>query len=222
LAASIVHEISQPLSAMVANGQACVRWLSMKEASAVNARTAAERIVRDGKDIAEIIRGLRSLFKRSSPQMTLLDLRQLLDEVMILIRSKAEKEKVLLDVQLPVDLPMITGDRIQLQQVLMNLNLNAIEAMRGVRDRPKRLIVRSRREDCMVLIEVEDHGMGVADVEKVFETFYTTKEEGMGMGLAICRSIIEAHGGRLWCAPGASTGTIFSFTIPLRVDPDSV
>jgi PAS domain S-box-containing protein len=215
LAASIVHEISQPLSAMVANGQACVRRLSMKEPNVVNARTAVERIVRDGKDISEIIRGLRSLFKRSSPQMTSLDLRQLLDEVMILIRSKAEKEKVLLEVQLPVDLPMVTGDRIQLQQVLMNLNLNAIEAMRGVRDMPKRLIVRSKREDGMVLTEVEDHGTGVADVEKVFETFYTTKEDGMGMGLAICRSIIEAHGGRLWCAPGPSMGTIFSFTIPI-------
>jgi PAS domain S-box-containing protein len=222
LAASIVHEISQPLSAMVANGQACVRWLSLKEANAVNAKTAAERIVRDGKDTAATIRGLRSLFKRSSPQMTSLDLRQLLDEVMILIRSKAETEKVLLDMQLPDDLPMITGDRIQLQQVLMNLNLNAIEAMRGVRDRPKRLIVRSRREEGMVLTEVEDHGRGVADVEKVFETFYTTKEEGMGMGLAICRSIIEAHGGRLWCAPGPSRGTIFSFTIPLHADRNSV
>jgi PAS domain S-box-containing protein len=221
LAASIVHEISQPLSAMVANGQACVRWLSLKEPNAINATTAAERIVRDGKDISQIIRGLRSLFKRSSPQMASLDLRQLLDEVMILIRSKAEKEKVLLEVQLPVDLPLITADRIQLQQVLMNLNLNAIEAMRGVRDMPKRLIVRARQDDGMVLTEVEDYGTGVADVEKVFETFYTTKEDGMGMGLAICRSIIEAHGGRLWCAPGPSTGTIFSFTIPLR-DPNSV
>jgi signal transduction histidine kinase len=192
-----------------------VRWLSTEQPNVLNARTAVERTVRDGKDISEIIRGLRSLFKRSSPQMTSLDLKQLLDEVMILIRSKAEKEKVLLEVQIPVDLPMITGDRIQLQQVLMNLNLNAIEAMRGVRDIPKRLIVRSRRKDGMVLTEVEDHGTGVADVEKVFETFYTTKEDGMGMGLAICRSIIEAHGGRLWCAPGPSRGTIFSFTIPL-------
>ncbi|HWZ50713.1 MAG TPA: PAS domain S-box protein [Granulicella sp.] len=220
LAASIVHEISQPLSAIVTNGQACLRWLSMKETNAVNARSAAERIVRDGKDTAEIIRGLRSLFKRSSPQMTSLDLRQLLDEVMILIRSRAEKESVSLDVQLPVDLPMITGDRIQLQQVLMNLNLNAIEAMRSVRDRPKRLIVRSRREGDMVLTEVEDHGTGIADAEKVFEAFYTTKEHGMGMGLAICRSIIEAHGGRLWCAPRPSAGTIFSFTIPLPVEPN--
>jgi PAS domain S-box-containing protein len=219
LAASIVHEISQPLSAMVANGQACVRWLSSATPNIVNAKTAAERIVRDGKDSAEIIRGLRALFKRSSPQLAPLDLRQLVDEVMVLIRSKAERQGVFVDVRLPHDLPKITGDRIQLQQVLMNLNLNAIEAMAAVVDRPRRLIIRARQEGDMVLTEVEDRGTGISDHEKVFETFYTTKENGMGMGLAICRSILEAHGGRLWCAPGPVTGTIFSFTVPLAVPP---
>jgi hypothetical protein len=214
LSASVVHEISQPLSAMVANGHACIRWLSANPPNVANGKTAAERVVRDGRDAAEIVKGLRALFKRTPPQKTPLDLKQIVDEVMKLVRGRAEKENISVDIQLPGGLPQILGDRIQLQQVLMNLVLNAVESMQANGNGAKKLIIRCKQQNGMVLTEVEDCGPGIADFEKIFETFFTTKENGMGMGLPICRSIIEAHDGRLWAAPAPSAGTVFSFTIP--------
>jgi C4-dicarboxylate-specific signal transduction histidine kinase len=216
--ASVIHEISQPLSAMVANGQTCVRWLSADPPNHANAKAAAERIVRDGKDAGAIIKGLRALFRRSSPQKAPVDLRQIVDDVVSLIRGRAEKEKIAVDVQLSKDLPKVMGDQIQLQQVLMNLVLNAMESMQTVIGRPKKLIIRSIEQEGMVLTEIEDQGIGVADFNKAFDTFFSTKENGMGMGLSICKSIIEAHHGRLWGSPGAMNGTIFSFTIPHGVE----
>jgi C4-dicarboxylate-specific signal transduction histidine kinase len=212
--ASVIHEISQPLSAMVANGQTCVRWLSVDPPNLANAKAAAERIVRDGRDAADIIKGLRALFRRSSPQKALVDLRQIVDEVVSLMRRKAETEKIVVDLQLPKDLPKIMGDQIQIQQVLMNLVLNAMESMQTITDRPKMLMIHSREQDGMILTEIRDQGVGIADFDRVFDTFFTTKENGMGMGLSICRSIIEAHEGRLWASRGPVVGTVFSFTIP--------
>jgi C4-dicarboxylate-specific signal transduction histidine kinase len=212
--ASVIHEISQPLSAMVANGQTCVRWLSVHPPNLMDAKAAAERIVRDGKDAADIIKGLRALFRRSPPQKEPVDFRKLVNEVVSLLRGKAEKEKIAVEVQLPKDLPKIVGDRIQLQQVLMNLVLNAMESMQMVTDRPKTLAIHSREQDGMVLTEIRDQGVGIADFEKAFDTFFTTKENGMGMGLAICKSIVTAHEGRLWGSPAPVAGTVFSFTIP--------
>jgi len=212
--ASVIHEISQPLSAMVTNGQTCVRWLSVDPPNLTEAKAAAERIVRDGRDAGGIIKGLRTLFRRSSPHKELVDLPQIVNEVVSLIRGKAEREKIAVEVQLPKDLPKIVGDRIQLQQVLMNLVLNAMESMQTVTDRPKTLAIQSTEQDGMVLTEVRDQGVGIADFDKAFDTFFTTKKNGMGMGLSICKSIITSHEGRLWGSPGPGAGTVFSFTIP--------
>jgi C4-dicarboxylate-specific signal transduction histidine kinase len=212
--ASVIHEISQPLSAMVANGQTCVRWLALDPPNLADAKAAAERIVRDGKDAGGIIKGLRALFRRSPMQKEPVDLRQLVNEVVSLIRGRAEREKITVEVQLPKDLPRVVGDRIQLQQVLMNLVLNAMESMHIVTDRPKTLAIHSVEQDGMVLTEIRDQGVGIADFNKAFDTFFTTKENGMGMGLSICKSIVTAHEGRLWGSPGPGAGTVFSFTIP--------
>jgi signal transduction histidine kinase len=212
--ASVVHAISQPLSAMIANGQTCVRWLSTHPPNIENAQAAAERVVRDGKDARGVIQGLRALFRRSPPQKVPVDLRSIANEVVSLIRGRAEREKIAVEVQLPRYLPGIIGDRLQIQQVLLNLALNAVDSMRTVADRPKTLVISMREQDGMVLTEVRDQGIGISDFEKVFDAFFTTKEDGMGMGLSICKSIIEAHKGRLWGSPGPVSGTVFSFTIP--------
>ena len=216
--ASVIHEISQPLSAMVANGQTCVRWLSTNPPNIENAQAAAERVVRDGRDARGVIQGLRALFRRSPPQKVLVDLRPIVNEIVSLIRGRAESEKIAVEVQLPRDLPGIIGDRLQLQQVLMNLVLNAMDSMRTVTDRPKTLVISMREQDRMVLTEVRDQGIGISDFEKVFDAFFTTKEDGMGMGLSICKSIIEAHEGRLWGSPGPVAGTVFSFAIPRAIE----
>jgi signal transduction histidine kinase len=213
--ASVVHEISQPLSAVVAHGQASLRWLQADPPDFANAQASVERIVRDGKDAVGIIKGLRTLFRRSPLQKAPIDLRPVVSEVVSLVRGRAEKDGVVVEVQLSKDLPLIFADRIQLQQVLMNLVLNGIESMRDVTGRPKTLVIHSREQDEMLLVEVRDQGVGVENFDKIFETFFTTKESGMGMGLSVCRSIIEAHDGRLWGTPGPVAGTVFSFTIPV-------
>jgi hypothetical protein len=199
---------------MVTNGQTCVRWLSVDPPNLADAKAAAERIVRDGRDAGGIIKGLRALFRRSPPQKEPIDVRQLVNEVVALIRRRAERERIAVEVQLPKDLPKIVGDRIQLQQVLMNLVLNAMDSMQTITNRPKSLAIHSREQDGMVLTEITDQGVGIVDFSKVFDTFFTTKANGMGMGLSICKSIVEAHEGRLWGSPGPEAGTVFSFTIP--------
>lgn len=215
LSASIVHEISQPIAAMVANGQSCLRWLAMDPPNQDNAKAAVERIVRDGKDARDIIKGLRNLFKRSEPKKSLVDLRQIVEEVLVLVHGRTEKEGIFIDVQLASDLPRMSGDPIQLQQVLLNLVSNAIDAMHAIVGRSKILVVRARQlDDSSILTEIEDSGVGISDHEKIFETFFTTKENGMGMGLAVCKTIVTSHGGRLWASPASEVGTVFSFTIP--------
>ena len=213
LAASIVHEISQPLSAMVANGQACLRWLAAAPPNSEAARSGVERIVRDGRDATEIIQGLRALFGHAALEKTELNISRIIAEVVSLLRARAAQEGVTIEVLVPESLPHVTGDKIQLQQVLMNLVTNGMEAMRST-NRPKRLAIRSSRQDGMILTSIEDRGSGIENFETIFEAFFTTKEKGMGMGLAICRSIIEAHEGKLWAAPNPSGGSVFSFTLP--------
>jgi PAS domain S-box-containing protein len=214
LAASIVHEISQPISAMVANGQACLRWLDAAPPNPSGARTAAERIVRDGKDAGGIIKGLRSLFRQSAPEKTPLKLGPIVNEVRSLVRGRAERDGVTLEIHIPADLPYVHGDKLQLQQVLMNLVTNGIDAMEHVVGKPKRLVVRARSDGASVLTEVEDSGTGVADFKAIFDSFFTTKEAGLGMGLSICRSIVEAHSGRIWGEPSSTGGSVLSFTVP--------
>jgi signal transduction histidine kinase len=216
LAASIAHEISQPLSAVVANGQACTQWLSAEPPNVTNARVAAERIVRDGKDAGEVVRRIRALFKKTALTKVDLDVNEVVDEVIRLIRTEAVRKRVDIEADLEKKLPMVLGDRVQLQQVIFNLLLNGIEAMEAVNDRPRKLWICSmlRGQDA-IAVEIRDHGTGLADAEKAFEAFYTTKEKGMGMGLAVCRSIVEAHGGRLGITPTQGPGTTFLFTLPL-------
>jgi signal transduction histidine kinase len=216
LAASIAHEISQPLSAVVANGQACTQWLSAEPPNMINARVSAERIVRDGKDAGEIVRHMRELFKKTALTMVDLDVNNVIDEVLRLIHIEAAKKGVRIETDLAKKLPVVQGDRVQLQQVIFNLLLNGIEAMEAMTDRPRELRICSKRRDQdTIVVEILDHGTGVADADKVFEAFYTTKEKGMGMGLAICRSIVEAHGGHLGITPSPGPGTTFFFTLPL-------
>jgi len=215
LAASIAHEVNQPLTAVVSNGNACLRWFSAQPPNLAKAREAAERIVRDGKEAGEVVRRIRALFKRAAHEEVPLDLNEVIGEVLGLLRSEIAKRRVIVETDLGQGLPTVTGDRIQLQQLILNLLLNGIEAMDPVTDHAKRLFIRSKREsDDTVLVEIRDSGVGLKDPETVFDAFFTTKENGMGMGLAICRSIVQAHNGRLWAASGGGPGATFYFTLP--------
>jgi signal transduction histidine kinase len=216
LAASIAHEISQPLSAVVANGLACTQWLSAEPPNVANARVAAERIIRDGKDAGEVVRHIRALFRKTTLEKVDLDVNEVIAEVLRLIHKETEEKRVSVETDLEKPLPTASGDRVQLQQVIFNLLVNGIESMDAVTDRPRKLLIRSKLQNAdAILIEIQDHGTGLEDAEKVFEPFYTTKEKGMGMGLSICRSIVEAHGGRLGTTPYQGPGTTFFFTLPL-------
>ena len=215
-AASIAHEISQPLSAVVANGQACLQWLSAEPPNLTNARVAAERIIRDGKDAGEVVRHIRALFKKTTPEKIALSVNEVIDEVLSLVYNETVRRGIAIETDLEMELPLTLGDRVQLQQVIFNLLLNGMEAMETVANRPKKLHIRSKLQSSdTILVEIRDYGTGLADSEKVFEAFYTTKEKGMGMGLSICRSIVEAHGGGLGITPSQGPGTTFFFTLPL-------
>jgi PAS domain S-box-containing protein len=222
LAASIAHEVNQPLTAVVSNGNACLRWLSAQPPNLAKAVEAAERIVRDGKDAGEVVRRVRALFKRAAHEEVPLDLNEVIAEVLSLLRSETAKRRVIVETDLGPELPPVTGDRVQLQQLILNLLLNGIEAMDSVTDQPKRLFIRSKREsDQAVLVQIQDSGVGLKDPDAVFDAFFTTKQNGMGMGLAICRSIVQAHNGRLWAASGEGPGATFCFTLPLQLSPVS-
>ncbi len=216
-AAAIAHEINQPLAAVVANGQACLRWLAAQPPGMAKAQEAAERIVRDGKEAGEVVRRIRALFRQAGIEKAEIDLNELIGEVLHLLTGETAKRRVTVEADLGQDLAPVVGDRVQLQQLVFNLLLNAIEAMDLVVDRPRKLFIWSKHSSPeTVLVEVRDNGPGIKDPDKIFEAFFTTKENGMGMGLAICRSIIDAHRGRLWVASGEGSGTTFSFTLPVR------
>ena len=215
-AAAIAHEINQPLAAVVTNGQACLRWLAAQPPGLAKAHEAAERIVRDGKEAGEVVGRIRGLFKQAAVEKIELDLNEVIREVLHLLNGEITRKRVAVETDLGHDLAPIAGDRVQLQELLFNLLLNGIEAMDSVVDRPKRLVVSSRRPSPeTVLVEVGDYGVGLKDPDRIFEAFFTTKENGMGMGLAICRSIIDAHRGRLWATSGDGPSTTFSFTLPV-------
>jgi hypothetical protein len=219
LSASIAHEINQPLAAVVANGHACVRWLSAQPPNLFKAREAAERIVRDGKEAGDVVRRIRALFKRAAIEEAALKLNEIIGEVLRLLDGETRKRRVTVETDLEEGLALVAGDRVQLQQVVFNLLLNGLEAMDQIIDRPKKLRIHSKGQSQeTVLVEIRDYGIGLQDPEKVFEAFFTTKENGMGMGLAICRSIIEAHRGRLWATNGEEAGASFCFTLPVQSD----
>jgi PAS domain S-box-containing protein len=213
LSASIAHEINQPLSAVLANGHACLRWLCAEPANVERAKLSAVRIIRDGNSAAEVIRRIRALFRHAPLVKSFLNLNEVVEEVCSLLTEELRTRGVVLEIDLQPDLPRVAADRIQMQQVLVNLARNGIEAMDAVDERPKRLLICSCTRGKEIAIDVRDHGVGLSDPETVFEPFYTTKESGMGMGLAICRSIIEAHGGRLWAGANAPHGATFGFAL---------
>ena len=218
LTTSIAHEVSQPLGAMVASAGACTRWLAADPPAMAEARSALDNIVADGKRAREIIARIRALAKRQAPRRDLLDLNRKILEMLALTEQELRSHDIVLDTRLDSTLPQVTGDRVQLQQVLLNLIVNAIEAMSGVHDRPRELTIVSRA-DCSnaVVIEVRDSGIGLdhGRAERVFEAFYTTKAEGLGIGLSISRSFVEAHGGRLWAASNQPHGAVFRFSLPV-------
>jgi PAS domain S-box-containing protein len=214
LSASIAHEINQPLQAVVANGQACRRWLAATPPNLDKARLSAEAIVRDGHASADVISRIRALFRRTAPAKVDLDINKLILQVCALMDNEIHGNLILLETQLAQDAPMIRADAVQIQQVIVNLVRNAIEAMSATVKRPKSLVIRSRRDGDNLVVDVQDEGMGLANPETIFEPFNTTKETGMGMGLAICRSIVESHAGRIWVVRNEVRGVTFSFSLP--------
>jgi C4-dicarboxylate-specific signal transduction histidine kinase len=220
LSASIAHEVNQPLAAIVANSQACHRWLSATPPNIERAMTTAERITRDANDAADVVSRIRGLFRQAPHPRTVEDINRLIDEVCRLMADEITSKDARVETTLDPDLPRVALDRVQLQQVLVNLMRNGIEAMDTVLDRARVLQIRSSRDGAdAIRIEVRDAGHGFEDAERVFEPFFTTKRHGMGMGLAICRSIIESHGGRLWTANNEAWGALVAFTLPLAVTP---
>jgi len=215
MTASISHEINQPLAAVVNNASACLRWLAASNLE--EARQSAALVIADGHRAGEIIGRIRALAKKSPPRKDWLDINETILEVTALARSEVLRNRVSLETQLADDLPLILGDRIQLQQVILNLIINAIEAMSGVNEGPRELLVGSGKHESQgVLVTVRDSGPGLEpeSLAHLFTAFFTTKTQGMGMGLAISRSIIEAHGGRLWATANKSRGATFQFTLP--------
>ena len=216
LTASIAHEINQPLAAVVANANACFRWLANSIPNLDEARDAISRIVRDGNRASDVIRRIRALVQKGDTEKTLLDINEVIQEVVSLTHSEIQKSGVVLKMNLAASLPRVSGDRIQLQQVILNLVMNGIEAMNTVTDRPREMMIRSSaHESDKVLVAVQDSGVGIdsQNLDKIFDSFYTTKSQGMGMGLAISRSIVENHGGRLWAVPNDGPGATFQFTL---------
>jgi PAS domain S-box-containing protein len=216
LTASIAHEINQPLAAVVTNANACLRWLAGPIPNLGEAREALARITRDGKRASDVIGRIRALVKKSSTEKASLDLNEAIQEVVVLVQSEIQKSGVTLQLELAIDLPQILGNRVQLQQVILNLVMNGIEAMSGVTDRSRELLIKSgQHESDKVLVAVQDCGVGIdsQNLEKIFDAFYTTKSQGMGMGLAISRSIVENHGGQLRAVPNQGPGATFQFTL---------
>ncbi|HEV2983143.1 MAG TPA: ATP-binding protein [Vicinamibacterales bacterium] len=217
LSASIAHEINQPLASVVTNASACQTWLSHDPPNLERALATLERIIRDGHSAAEVLRRIRALFKETAPVKSLTDMNQTIGDVLRVLSDELRTNGMIVETKLEVDLPKLEVDHVQIQQTLINLVHNAIEAMAGVTDRAKTLVLGSSRHGEELLIEVRDAGVGVKDPALIFEPFVTSKESGMGMGLSIARTIVEAHGGRVWATANEDAGMTFAFTLPLAV-----
>ena len=220
LTASLAHEVNQPIAAAVTNANTCLRWLTREHPDVEEARAAAIRIVKDATRAAEIISRIRLLFKKGTPQRELVDISEVVREMIVLLRGEASRHNILVGTELAADIPQIMGDRVQLQQLLMNLMLNGIEAMKDV-DGKRELVIRSQgAENGEVLVSVNDTGVGlpVQQADHIFKAFFTTKLQGTGMGLSISQSIVESHGGRLWAAGNPPRGASFHFTLPTKLE----
>jgi PAS domain S-box-containing protein len=223
LAASIAHEVNQPLTAVINNGSACLRLLANRNLEPEVLRSALEGIVADGTRASAVLARIRAFIKKEPAEKNPLDINELIQEVLVLAGSELYENQVSLDHQLTTDLPFVLADRVQLQQVLLNLIMNSVEALTAVTDRPRLLWVQSRIDESGdVLVAVCDSGTGFdLEVDRVFTPFFTTKAKGMGMGLSISRSLVESHGGRLWATPNFPHGAVFSFTLPATVGSPS-
>jgi signal transduction histidine kinase len=222
LTASIAHEVNQPLSGIITNASTGLRMLAADPPNVDGARETVKRTLRDGERASDVIRRLRALFSRNGSPTESVDLNEAAREVIALSKSELQRSRAILQADLADDLPLVTGDRTQLQQVILNLLLNASDAMNGIDNRPRQVVIRTASDagDC-VRVTVQDTGVGVAPhgVDKLFDAFYTTKPGGMGIGLSLSRSIIESHRGRLWATPNDGPGATFSFSIPCRPRP---
>ena len=217
LTASISHEVNQPIAAIVTNGQVCVRLLALETPRPDDLRATVERIVRDANRASAVIQRIRALAKRTEPQMVALDINDVIREAILLVQRDVLSHGVSLRTELSSALPHVLGDRVQLQQVVINLLINGVEALASITDRPREIRIQSQlHETGEVLVTVLDSGIGIGSgtADQLFSAFFTTKPSGMGMGLSISRSIIRAHGGRLWASPNPDYGAAFQFTVP--------
>jgi C4-dicarboxylate-specific signal transduction histidine kinase len=217
LTASIAHEVNQPLSGIVTNAGTCLRMLAMEPPNVEGARETARRTIRDGNRASDVITRLRALFSKKHSLAERVDLNDATREVIALSLSELQSNRMILRSELADDLPLVTGDRVQLQQVILNLLRNGSDAMNTVHDRPRELLIRTERDEGdRALLSVKDAGIGFdpQSMDKLFQAFYTTKNDGMGIGLSVSRSIIEQHDGRLWATPNDGPGATFSFSIP--------
>jgi signal transduction histidine kinase len=214
LAASLAHEIKQPISAALMDARSCVRWLRRDTPDVAEGCEAALRMINDATRAAEVIDRVRSLYRRDTSDRKLLDVNEIIQEMIILLHDKTDLNSISIRTELASDLPLVTADRVQLQQVLMNLILNGIEAMK---DAKGELSITSKKvDDGQLLVSVSDSGIGLpgGEADRIFEAFFTTKAQGTGMGLSISRRIIESHGGSLWASANPGRGATFQFTLP--------
>jgi signal transduction histidine kinase len=217
LTASIAHEVNQPLAAVVANAEACLRWLDRATPDLAAARRSVEWVIDDCNRASEVIRRVRALANKTGIEKVPLDVNDVVRETIGLMQREVLSHRVSLRTELAPALPTILGDQVQLQQVIINLVMNGIEAMQSVTGRPRELLIRSRQDEKqLVLVSVTDCGVGISaeNADRLFNAFFTTKSGGMGMGLSICRSIMEAHDGRLWATANIPQGATFQFTLP--------
>jgi signal transduction histidine kinase len=216
LTASLAHEINQPIAAAVTDARTCLRWLAREQPDIGEARESAARMVKAVTRASEIISRLRQLFKKGAPQTNLVDVSEVIQEMVVLLRGEASRYSVLIQTDISPGSPRVLADRVQLQQVLMNLMLNGIEAMRDTPSGGELTIRSLRGEGGQLLISVSDTGAGLPaeQADQIFNAFFSTKAQGTGMGLSISRSIIEAHGGRLWATSNSQRGATFHFTLP--------
>ena len=221
LTASIAHEVNQPIAATLINAETALRWLGGQQPSPEKARQAIERIVNDGRRAAGIVDRVRGLIKKAPARKDRLQINEVIGETIGLTAGEISKNGILLQTRLEQDLPQIEGDRVQLQQVLLNLIMNAVEAMSQMAGGARELLISTESEAGCVLVRVGDSGPGLSqvDLERAFDPFYTTKSTGLGMGLSICRSIVQSHGGRLWATANVPRGAALQFSVPIHSDP---
>ena len=225
MAAAIAHEVKQPLTAIVANAKAGLRWLGNEPSNSEEVAAAFNRIASDGRRASDVIDGIRSIFKQESHQKTRLDVNEVIREVVALLQAEIRNGHVIVQSELAQGLAKVLASRVQLQQLIFNLIKNAIDAMRPVTDRVRELRIASAvHQTDAVLISVEDSGIGIdtKNIDRIFDPFFTTKLRGMGMGLSICRSIVEAHNGRLFALPGVTNGSIFRVILPIAQPTNSI